>query len=132
MGKLMKFSCATVALCVLALTFGVALAATDLANTTWSSSADSGCGIDIRFKADGTATVFKTELMALHRDTAHWTQQGSEFHLTYDTWSGGIEGGFWDGGNMLGIAVTSIRATETYQDDTGATHARECTFEENK
>ncbi len=132
MDKPMRFISATIAIGVLALTFDAALAATDLANTSWSSPADSGCGIDIHFNPGGTATIFKTELLATHRDTAHWTQEGSEMHLTYDTWGGGLDGGFWQGGVEAGEAVTSIHATETYQDDTGATHARACIFEQNK
>ncbi|HXQ42911.1 MAG TPA: hypothetical protein VN821_16710 [Candidatus Udaeobacter sp.] len=132
MSKLVKFSCVAIAICVLAWAFDAAFALTDLANTTWSSSADTGCGIDISFNSGGTATVMKTQVMATHRDTAHWTMEGSELHLTYDNWQGGIEGSFWEGGSELGINVEAIHATETYQDDSGATRARACIFEQNK
>ena len=131
MGKLVKFFSAAIAVSVLALAFGTALALTNLANTTWSSSADTDCGIEISFNADGTATVFRTQLMATHRDTAHWTLEGSAFHLTYDNWQGGMEGSLWEGGSQAGINVETIHATESYQDDSGSTRARACIFQKN-
>jgi hypothetical protein len=132
MGKLVKFFSAAIAVCVLALAFGTAFALTDLANTTWSSSADTDCGIEITFNANGTATIFKTQLMATHRDTAHWSMEGSELHVNYDNWQGGLEGSLWEGGSQAGINVETIHATETYQDDSGSTRARACIFEQNK
>jgi len=132
MSKLTKFCCAAIAVCVLAFASDTALALTDLANTTWSSPADSDCGIDISFNRDGTATVSKTQEMTTHRDTAHWSLEGSEFHLTYDNWQGGIEGSLWEGGSQLGINVETIHGTETYQDDSGATRARACIFQQNQ
>jgi len=132
MGKLVKFFCVAIATSVLALAFDTAFALTNLANTTWSSSADTDCGIEISFNSGGTATVMKTQLMATHRDTAHWTMAGSELHLTYDNWQGGIEGSLWEGGSELGINVEAIHATETYEDDSGATRARACIFQQDK
>ena len=133
MGKLIKFFCAAIAVGVLALAFGTAFAFPELANTTWSSPSDTDCGIDISFNPDGTATVSKTAGMALHRDTAHWTREGSALHLTYDNWQGGIDGTLSEGGSDAGIAVESIHATENYQDaDSGAMRARSCIFQQNK
>ncbi len=132
MGKLVKFCCAAIAVSVLALAFDSALAFPDLGNTTWSSPADSDCGIDVTFYVGGTATVLKSQQMAVHRDTAHWVLEGTELHLTYDNWQGGIEGNLSEGGSVAGIAVESIHATETYQDDSGAAHARTCIFQQDK
>lgn len=132
MSKLVKFFCVAIAIGVLALAIDTAFAFTNLANTTWSSSSDTDCGIEISFNSGSTATVLKTQLMATHRDTAHWTMEGSELHLTYDNWQGGIEGSLWEGGSELGTNVEAIHATETYQDDSGATRARSCIFEQNK
>jgi hypothetical protein len=81
---------AVVAICLLTAWSAVVLAEPNLAGTSWSSPSDTGCGIDISFNRDGTAMVSKTHLLLTHRDTAHWTQEGSELHLTYDTWQGGI------------------------------------------
>lgn len=132
MGKATVFSFAAIAIGVLVLTLDAAIAVTKLDNTSWSSPPDAGCGIYVTFNLDGTATVSKTESMATHRDTAHWTQEGSELHLTYDSWGGGLDGSFWEGGVNAGQAMESIHATETYQDDTGFTHTRECIFEQEK
>jgi hypothetical protein len=133
MGRMLKIFCLVIAIGVLALAFDTASAFPQLANTTWSSPADTDCGIDVTFNLDGTATVSKTQLMAVHRDTAHWSQEGSALHLTYDNWQGGIDGTFWEGGSEAGIAVETIHATENYQDaDSGGMRARSCTFEQNK
>ena len=131
MGKPMKFSCAAIAIGVLALMCDAALAVTDLANTTWSSPGDTGCGIEISFNPDGTATVSKFQQFTTHRDTAHWAMQGTELHLTYDNWQGGIDGSFWEGGSDAGINVETIHATENYQDDSGDMRSRACIFQPN-
>lgn len=133
MRELVRFLPAVMTIGILAYAPGAACDDTDLAGTEWSSPSDTGCGIDIRFNRDGTAAVFETLLGVTHRDNAHWTVDGTEFHLTYDTWHGGIEGAFWQGGSIAGVVAESIEATETYPDvDSGADRTRACIFEKTE
>ena len=117
------------AICAIATVCGDAQADVDLANSTWSSPEGSGCNIDVTFNANGTATVTEVHHGQNRTDSAHWTTDGSEIHVTYDKWQGGLDGIFVQGGTMIGQNIDALKVTETYQDeDTGTSRARACTF----
>jgi hypothetical protein len=117
------------AVCAIATAGGDALADVDLANTSWSSPEGSGCNVEITFNGNGTATVTEVHHGQSRTDSAHWTTDGSEVHVTYDKWQGGLDGIYVRGGTVVGQSIDAIKVTETYQDeDSGTQRARACSF----